>query len=245
MPATPEAEQVRRLYCDGVGVEPFSAWENRYAGQDCIVCGLGPSLNDLKNPSDYWTFGVNDHTRIGWEPDFLVLMDGVHNMAPIQERGTAARNSRPKVATFQRLPCARHWLPEHHRIVEYDIWNMTVRRRQPKDDSWLTDYPIAHQDTTTFTAAVIAWRLGFQRIGVIGCDLGYGYAWAPGGPHRHPLHSGHKESITEAFGLLRGAAQRLNGADVFSIASETQVDWGAQGSLERIRRRDGAGIQSG
>jgi hypothetical protein len=248
MPASDKAEEARRLYCHGKDVEAFSEWEGRFKGQDCVVCGLGPSLNEQEEfahrlekesePRSVWTFGVNDHARLGWEPDFLVLMDGVHHMVPYQDRAAAVRESCPHVATFQRLPCPRHWLPDTHRIVEYDLFPYVLSRREPTDDSWLTDYPIAHQDTTTFTAAVIAWRLGFERIGVLGCDLGHGYAWAPGGCHRHPLHESHRESITEAFRLLHGAARRLNGAEVFNLARNTQVDWGADGILDSIRERD-------
>lgn len=246
MAAPPGAERVRRSYCVKNGYGELKDWAGKFAGEDCIVCGLGVSLNEFApchpkaeptgwNPADFWTIGVNDHGRCGWNVDFLLLLDRLNSMDA--ERAALVRESRPGL-TFQRLPNEADYLPDHHTVVEYDIQNRQVRRNPTCDPElepdWLEHEHLPHQDTSPFTAAALAVRLGFKRIGVIGVDLGFGYAWDPGGPHRHALYEGHKDRITFGFAELAQAAKERFGVEVVQLAKETQVDWGCRDDISSI-----------
>src|SRR5262245_59019561 len=52
----------------------LAGFRDRHRGQTIVVCGCGPSLNDLEAPERFITIGVNDVGRL-FDPTYLVVVD--------------------------------------------------------------------------------------------------------------------------------------------------------------------------
>ena len=74
-------------------------YHNFHTTQSIIVCGCGSSLNDLKNPQDFITIGVNDVGR-RFTPTYLVVLNHLSKFS--EERWKYVSESKAK-AIFTQL----------------------------------------------------------------------------------------------------------------------------------------------
>src|ERR1041384_8259880 len=52
----------------------LASFKNAHQGQAIVVCGCGESLNELANPEQFLTVGVNDVGRL-FHPNYLVVLN--------------------------------------------------------------------------------------------------------------------------------------------------------------------------
>jgi len=55
-------------------MQSLASFRNRHKGETMLVCGCGDSLNQLDNPKQFLTIGVNDVGR-RFQPDYLIVVN--------------------------------------------------------------------------------------------------------------------------------------------------------------------------
>lgn len=180
------------------------AFRGRHDGDTIIVCGCGPSLNELADPQRFVTIGVNDVGRL-FDPTYLVVVN-----PPSQFKGDRfgfVVRSRAQ-ALFTQLDLGPVQPP-------------VVRFRLGKYGG--TD--IGNGETLHFTqnspyvAVMLAALVGARRIGLIGVDLTDGHFF--GGRERHVLAPRLAEIDAQYAKLAAALAQR--GIELVNLSTTSRL----------------------
>ncbi len=182
----------------------------------CLVMGTGPSLNTLLETGiqdNLTTIGVNN---IGgsFHPDYVVVADPIGSF---QKRKLEMMKDY-KMPFF--TPSPEGWDNVFksplvsYRFAGYDI-------ESDFGSVYGSDFVnVGH--TSVFCALVIASYLGFERIGLIGCDItACGHSYDTEDNHRHEL-SRILNRINKEFVSLNRAF-RQNGIEVFNLSDISAV----------------------
>ncbi len=143
---------------------PWSELQGRNAGEDILVLGLGPSLEDAVGARCGWytTVGVNDIMGIH-RVDYLVLADVLDNFEP--SRRAVVASSRPDVLVHAVPLDPVDWPGVE--LVRVRSEGAVARPNLVRvgggmfPDGW----------TSVYMAVLVAWWLGARRIGIAGMDI--------------------------------------------------------------------------
>src|SRR5262249_18400623 len=187
----------RMVACTKKVPREFRAFRNLHAGASILVCGCGPSLNELDNAVGLLTIGVNDVGR-KFTPDYLVVVNPrsqftADRLALIENCGARAvfshlNDLRPKTAPLVRF-----------RLGTYNGTD-------------LSDAETLHYtQNSPYVAVCLAMHLGAQRIGLIGVDF-----------VDHHVLSGKLPQIEVEYRKLAIAAQN-RGIEIFNLGAASRL----------------------
>jgi GT2 family glycosyltransferase len=176
-------------------------------GEVIVVCGLGASLNSLRDPRRFRTIGVNDIGR-AFTPDYLFVMDSPKSFG---ERFEFVRNSQARyVFTDHDLGLPRD------NVVKFPIRQSAA----PRFNDPHALYLIGRPPTSPFLALCLAAHMGAKAIGLIGVDFTNGHFFADDGVHKlAPQLAG----INRRFFVL-GNALLERGVKIFNLSAESRIN---------------------
>lgn len=150
------------------------AFQDRYAGQDCILIANGPSLNKVA-PSDlegYHLIGMNKiHYFLERHPLKLAFHVSVNNLVIEQ----CWRD-------FQKLDCPSFL--SHLAAIDQvppggNIHHLLTDQRVAPRFAYAAVEPLWEGYTVTYVALQLAYFMGFQRVFIIGMDHNFQAAGRP------------------------------------------------------------------
>lgn len=172
--------------------------------QTIVVCGCGPSLLDLPNPTRYTTIGVNDVGRL-FDPTYLVVVNPRSQFKA--DRFQYVEQSKAKALHTQlelgpvRPPVRRFRLGQYGGTDLHDSSVLPYTQNSP------------------YVAVCLAATLGAQRIGLIGVDFTDDHFFAATGPHALAKQLG---VIDAQYGRLAAAlAQR--GIELVNLSARSRL----------------------
>lgn len=198
----------------------FSAFKDAHKNETVIVCGCGPSLLELTEPSRFITIGVNDVGRL-FAPTYLVVLN-----PPSQFSGDRFRyveQSRAK-ALFTQLAGGI--------TTEAPIVRFRLGKYRGTD---LTDPAVLpYTKNSPYVALCLAMHMGARRIGLLGVDFTNDHFFGPTGVH--PL-TRQLATIDEEYRRLRQSAA-AQGVEIVNLSPTSRLtafpkaridDWAAGG----------------
>lgn len=163
----------------------------------CVICGVGPSIQGFIPPKDWKIFGVNDVDR--WlKPDYLLVVNPEGSF-----RGDRwdwiYRTGADVVYSHLNLPLASK--------------NKLVRIKLGVENGANLDGDTCdYTNNSPYMACILAYKLGFRRIGLIGVDL-----------VDHP-NLKNKNEIAQSYERL-GNCLKERGCEVWNFSKNSIVDW--------------------
>ena len=193
------------------------AFANRHAGSTIVVCGCGPSLNDLPDPGALLTIGVNDVGRL-FDPTWLVVVNPPSQFSA--DRFQHVKASRAQ-ALFTQLDLG----PVRPPVVRFKLGKFGGT-----DDAGADT--LHYTQNSPYVAVCLAALMGARRIGLIGVDFVDDHFFARTG--RHSLAPRLRE-IDEQYGRL-AAALRGRGIELANLSARSRLqslprvgaDWAAR-----------------
>lgn len=138
--------------------------KNTHKGETCVVMGCGPSVLNLQPYLDKcFKIGVND---IGdfCDPDLLLILDEKSAFAP--HRVETIVNTRPQLLA-SNFECWDKLITAPHNFFNIITGNRGMARWD--EDISKDKMPVA--TTSTYCAVILAYYMGFKKIGMIGVDF--------------------------------------------------------------------------
>lgn len=181
----------------------LGSFRNRHAGETILVCGCGPSLNDLEAPERFVTIGVNDVGR-RFQPNYLVVVNPRNQFKA--DRFHYVESSKAKFVFTQldlglKIPVVRFQLGKYGGTESSNPERLDYTRNSP------------------YVAVCLAVQMGATRIGLIGVDFTDDHFFAATG--RHPL-AGSLKQIDEEYRRL-GKALALRGIELVNLSSRSRL----------------------
>lgn len=153
-------------------------WQ-RHPGERILVCGLGPSIEELPKDHGHLTIGCNDMSR-HFEPDYLVLVDQPAAFNPRTHHRDGALqtilNTKPKKAVVINHGHYERWAfmlrDKGHHLIGYIPQSIPAMANLPMPRYKGNSHWHIHSGGggSPLTAASLAGFMGASSIGVIGCD---------------------------------------------------------------------------
>jgi hypothetical protein len=193
----------------------FSAFKNAHENETVVVCGCGPSLHELTEPSRCVTIGVNDVGRL-FDPTYLVVLNPRSQFSG--DRFKYVEQSRAKALFTQLADGINAAAP----IVRFRLGK--YRGTDLSDPAALP-----YTKNSPYVAVCLAMHMGARRIGLLGVDFTDHHFFGPTGVH--PL-TRQLATIDEEYRRLRQAASAL-GVEIVNLSSASRLQ-----SLPRVRVAD-------
>lgn len=192
----------------------LAAFRQRHAGETILVCGCGPSLNDLRDPQRFVTIGVNDVGRL-FDPSYLVVVNPRQQFKG--DRFRYVEQSRAG-ALFTQLDLG----PVAPPVVRFRLGEL--------GGTEIGGAEVLHYtQNSPYVAVCLAAWMGAARIGLVGVDFTDHHFFAQTG--RHAL-SGRLREIDAQYGQLC-AALRRRGVALLNLGAGSRLN-----SLPRARLED-------
>jgi glycosyltransferase involved in cell wall biosynthesis len=182
-----------------------------------VVCGCGPSLRDLPDPTRHITIGVNDVGRL-FDPTYLVVVNPRSQFKGDRFRYVEESNAH---ALFTQLDLGRVRPP----VIRFRLG------KYGGTDPGAGDV-LHYTQNSPYVAVCLAAYMGAARIGLIGVDLTDDHFFAATG--RHPL-AGRLREIDAQYGRL-AAALASRGIELVNLSATSRLV-----SLPRARVDDDGG----
>ena len=185
---------------------------NAHRGK-AIVIGCGRSALEIKDAElgDIVTIGVNDACRIR-RLDYHLLVDEPRKF------GEARRNQMILSDAKHVLTHIRSWrVKKPERLILYELgehrgtWNCGVRNAK-----------IDYSNNSPYMAIVIAHKLGFNKIGVIGVDFTDDHFYDRDGAHEL-VAAGKLDRVRDDYGALVSKMKSL-GTDIYNLSKTSAID---------------------
>ncbi len=188
----------------------FIKFLDKHKGESCIVAGCGSSLNLLKDHKvEIPTFGVNDVPKL-FEPTYLVIVDHPHKF----------RNGRDQIVinsnagyVFTQIP---EWKIKSGRQVLFKLGNRsTLNNIDGKD------YLIDWSNNSPYMCCVMAYKMGFTNIGLIGVDFTPNHFYAEDGNHSL-VGGGRLEEIKKDFTKLYDTL-KIRNTNIYNLSPFSEI----------------------
>ena len=179
----------------------------------CVVMGCGPSVLNLQPYlGQCFTIGVND---IGdfCDPDMLVILDEPHAFTPTRQETII--HTRPKMLASQ----VQYW--NTHITAPHDFFHLEFGSRgigKFDDDISRNKIPIAN--TSTYVGVVLAYYMGFRKIGMIGVDFTKDHYNNADGVHK--LNSRIKDVNDSYINIYNKLKEK--GVEFWNLSKESIID---------------------
>jgi len=138
-----------------------------HAGKRIIVCGLGPSITQLKEDHGLITIGVNDIGR-HFTPDHHFLQDRPDSFK--DDRLDVILATKPKRHRYVSSAFEHLWKPHFDSFVRCGLHPISSYERLPGWDHG-GQYLLHEGAGTPFVATSLAAFLGASEIGLVGVDM--------------------------------------------------------------------------
>ena len=188
----------------------ISTLRNTHQGESCVILGCGPSVKNFeKYKNDFFTIGVNDigefHT-----PDILLLLDVPTVFTP--ERRKTIENTPSKIFTSN----VARWETKAEKYVDFRIGSRSLKDIDKNFD----DGRLCVSSTSTYVGIVLAYYMGFKRIGMIGVDFTQNHYNRKDG-----VHSLNKklQTIQKAYTELE-ALLKSRGVEFYNLSKDSAID---------------------
>ena len=200
--------------------EALANFAGRHRGETIVVCGCGPSLNDLPVRPTCITIGVNDVGR-RFDPDYLVVVNPPAQFPP--ERRRTIEESRARAV-----------------FTQYSDWRLEHARRVPVTFGAYGGVDFSNPNVLHYTrnspyvALCLAVHLGATRIGLIGVDFTDNHFFGATGAH--PL-AGSLGQIDAEYSRLRDACIG-RGVDVVNLSPVSRLTGFPRTDLAKFLRAE-------
>jgi spore maturation protein CgeB len=185
-------------------MKTLAEFRNLHQGSTIVVCGCGESLNELTEPAQFFTIGVNDVGR-RFDPDYLVVVNPRNQFSG--DRFNYVESSKASYL-FTQLDLGL----SHENVVRFDLGT--------HGGTDLSDPNVLHYtQNSPYVALCLAVHMGARRIGVIGVDFTDHHFFAPTG--RHALEP-QLALIDKQYTRLYEAISAL-GVEVFNLSSTSRL----------------------
>ena len=182
----------------------LASWRGYHDGESILVCGCGPSLNQVVAPERLLTIGVNDVGRL-FDPDYLMVLNPRHQFSP--GRFVHVENSRSK-AIFTQLDLG---IAHPHQV------RVHLSGRGSSDLS--NAHALPYTRNSPYPAVCLAAHMGARRIGLIGVDFTDHHFFGPTGPHSL---ANEVERIDQEYRQLYENASR-RGIEIWNLSAESRL----------------------
>ena len=201
-------------------LEALANFAGRHRGETIVVCGCGPSLNDLPVRPACPTIGVNDVGR-NFDPDYLVVVNPPAQFPPHRRRPIEESRAR---AVF----------------TQYSDWRLEHARRVPVTFGAYGGVDFSNPNVLHYTrnspyvALCLAVHLGATRIGLIGVDFTDNHFFGATGVH--PL-AGSLTQINAEYLRLREACI-ARGVEVVNLSPVSRLTAFPRADLAKFLRAE-------
>lgn len=192
----------------------LASFRNCHPDGTILVCGCGPSLNDLELPQRCITIGVNDVGR-RFQPDYLVVVNPRNQFK--SDRFHYVESSQAKFI-FTQLDLALNIPIVRFQLGQYGGTDLS----NPETLHYTRNSP--------YVAVCLAAQMGARRIGLIGVDFTDHHFFGATG--RHPL--------ARSLGQIDEEYRKLNKA--LAARGVELVNLSRQSRLTALPRQDLAGF---
>ena len=191
---------------------PATAVQNRalasfratHAGDTIIVCGCGPSLRDIPDPTGRLTIGVNDVGRL-FDPTYLVVVNPRSQFTGDRFRWVEQSNAR---TLFTQLDLGRVRPP----VVRFRLGTYGGTELGADDR-------LHYTQNSPYVAVCLAAYMGAKRIGLVGVDFTDHHFFAATG--RHPLAARLAEIDAQYRALCAALARR--GVELVNLSAASRL----------------------
>jgi ADP-heptose:LPS heptosyltransferase/glycosyltransferase involved in cell wall biosynthesis/SAM-dependent methyltransferase len=188
-----------------VAVDTLPGFGNRHVNETMLICGCGPSLNELSTEPDCITIGVNDVGR-RFDPDYLVVVNPRSQFPPDRFRAIAESRARAVFSQYADIQ------PKHAPLVHIALGTY--------GGTDFADPNVLHfTQNSPYVALCLAIHMGATRIGLIGVDFTNDHFFGATGVH--PL-AGRLRQIEAEYARLRDAC-KARGIEVFNLSSVSRL----------------------
>lgn len=146
----------------------YKEFKNKHSGEKVIVCGLGRSLLDLKNPQDYTIIGVNDISR-QFTPNYLVVLNDKTTF--LAERWKWIESTKCETIFTHLKHLA---IPDEKKVV------LQLGKYGGHD---IDKEQIDYTSNSPYVGCIIAAYMGFTKIGILGVDFTKNHFFKETGEH--------------------------------------------------------------
>jgi hypothetical protein len=187
------------LPCDLAG------FRNYHAGATILVCGCGPSLNELSEPERFLTIGINDVGR-RFQPDYLFTQVGARESFEgdrfryVEDSHARAIFAAPDLGII------------HPRLIP-------VMPGRVGGTEFSNPDVLPYGYGSSYGALCLAIHMGASRIGLIGVDITDDHFFGATG--KHPMVP-HLPRIDQQFKDLSEACQE-RGIEVFNLSPTSRL----------------------
>ena len=200
-------------------------FHNKHKGENIIVVGCGRSAMDLAKRKDLdqlITIGVNDIDRL-MRTNYLLVIDPPKKFS--MDRASYVINTKADYV-FTQL---KEWtIDPPEKKVEFKLGNRKMGN--------LTIHNVVDYSTTSpFVAAIIAFKLGASRIGMIGVDFTPDHFYANDGEHSL-VRSGRLASINKEYAELAEKLKKY-GALMYNLSDASRIDAIKKCSIDEFLNR--------
>jgi hypothetical protein len=182
----------------------LASFKNEHSGSTIIVCGCGESLNELSQPDNFLTIGVNDVGRL-FQPNYLVVLNPRNQFSG--DRFRYVESSRAEYL-FTQLDLG---IP-HPNIVKFRLGAYAGTDFSNPDT-------LSYTQNSPYVALCLAIHMGAKQIGLIGVDFTNNHFFAKTGTH--PLN-GQFATIDGQYRKLAEAV-RARGIEIVNLSSISRL----------------------
>ncbi|HEY0461057.1 MAG TPA: glycosyltransferase [Pyrinomonadaceae bacterium] len=180
-------------------MKALASFQNCYQNSSIVVCGCGESLNDLAQPEQFVTIGVNDVGR-RFQPNYLIVVNPRSQFSG--DRFRYVETSQAEYL-FTQLDLG----VRHPNIVKFGLGTFGGTDFSNPD-------VLHYTNNSPYIGLCLAILMGARRIGLIGVDFTDNHFFAATG--KHPL-APQFDSINEQYCRLSNAAEAL-GVEIFNLS---------------------------
>jgi LPS sulfotransferase NodH len=200
------AQRYRRLE-QAQAEKTLASFRDLHQGEAIYVCGLGLSLNELRQAERKITIGVNDIGK-SLQPNYLLVVDPRDRLKP--ERYEHIDNSRADFVFTDRdyaIPLSN--------VVRFNL----RKRERPDFENPHELHFISRPWYSPYIALHLAAHMGAKRIGMIGVDFSDHHCYAATGPYKGIRHLPQVEDHCRRM----NSALLEHGIKVFNLSARSRV----------------------
>jgi hypothetical protein len=193
----------------------LAGFKGRHRGESIVVCGCGPSLNELNEPQRFVTIGVNDVGRL-FDPNYLVVVNPRTQFKGDRFQYVEQSNA---LALFTQLDLGVVQPP----VVRFKLGQFGGTGMEAAMANGGT---LHYTQNSPYVAVCLAALMGAKRIGLIGVDFTDHHFFANTG--RHSL-TGRLREIDAQYARL-ALALRQCGVELVNLSAVSRLS-----ALPRVR----------
>jgi hypothetical protein len=189
----------------------ISQFKDKHAGEKILVLGCGTSLKKITEIDNYKgliTIGVNDIGRM-LDPTYLLVVDSPKKFMGI--RHDVIFNSKSEYV-FTQLNA---WdIKQKEKLVMFKLGNKSLSNIK-------NEMVIDYSNSSPYMAAILAHKMGSNRIGMLGVDFTPNHFYAEDGDH-DLIRRKRFAQVEEGFKALHAKLASL-GTELFNLSEFSAV----------------------